>query len=42
MADLSARKIEIKPDKRKILADLKSGKQIAGVELGESNSISVR
>ena len=36
------RKIEIKPDKRKILADLKSGKQIAGVELGENNSISVR
>ena len=35
-------KVEIKPDKRRILADLKSGKQIAGVELGESNSITVR
>ena len=36
------KKVEVKPDKRKILAELKSGKQIAGVELGESNSITVR
>ena len=35
-------KVEVKPDKRRILAELKSGKQIAGVELGESNSITVR
>ena len=34
--------VEFKPDKRRILADLKSGKEIAGVELGVSNSGSVR
>lgn len=34
--------VEVKPDKKKILADLKSGKEIAGAELAESNSITVR
>ena len=34
--------IEVKPDKRRILAELKSGKKIAGGELRESNSITVR
>lgn len=34
--------VEVKPDKRRLLADLKSGKEIAGVELAVSNSISVR
>lgn len=34
--------VEVKPDKRRLLADLKSGKEIAGAELAVSNSVSVR
>lgn len=36
------KKIEIQPNKRKILAELRNGKQVAGVQLAESNSITVR
>ena len=34
--------VKVSPDKRKILADLKLGKVIPGVELGESKTVTVR
>lgn len=34
--------VKVEPDKRRILAELRNGVQIAGVELAENNSITVR